>query len=168
MTKSLNAPTRVAALIALRDAIEAEIKADKLEAIAFAGEYGIKSYATPFGPVNVVTKDAAIGWDADALLTWVAEHYPSEVETIRRVRPAFQPVLATWLVVAGGDVVNTVTGETIDFAYVIPAGEPYVSWPSSAKQRDAKATARRVVQERALGWAKSILPAIESKAAGEK
>jgi hypothetical protein len=164
MPENLNAPTRVAALIALRDAIDLEIKADKLEAIAFAVEFGIRGgWSTPLGPVNVVTKDAAIGLDSAKLLTWVTKHHPDEVETIRRVRPAFQSVLAARCVIVQGDIVDTETGETIDFAYVTPAGEPYVSWPSSAKQRDAKATARRVVQERALGWAKSILPAIEAK-----
>jgi len=162
MTEQLNAPTRVAALTALRDAIDAEIKADKLEAIAFAGEFGVKSFATPLGAVNVVVKDPAIGWETDGLLAWVEEHYPSEVEMTRRVRPAFQSVLTARFVIVAGDVIDTETGETIDFAYATSAGEPYVSWPSSAKQKDAKATARLVVQDRALGWAASILPAIEA------
>jgi len=158
----LNAPTRVAALTALRDAIDAEIKADKLEAIAFAGEFGVKSFATPLGAVNVVVKDPAIGWETDGLLAWVEEHYPSEVEMTRRVRPAFQAALTARFVIVAGDVIDTETGETIDFAYATSASEPYVSWPSSAKQKDAKATARLVVQDRALGWAASILPAIEA------
>lgn len=158
----LNAPTRLAALIAIRDAIDKEITADKLEAVAFAGEFGIKSFDTPLGGVNVVRKDPAVGWDAAALLAWVEQHHPTEVETIKRVRPAFQSTLAARFVIVAGDVVDNLTGETIDFAYVTAPGEPYVSWPASVKQKAAKDTARRVVQDRALGWARSVLPEIEA------
>ena len=166
MSEQMNAPTRLAALIAIRDAIEAEIKLDKLEALTFAGEFGIKSFATPLGAVNVVCKEPVVGWDGDRLLAWVEANHPGEVEQIRRVRPAFQTALATRFVIVAGEVVDSATGETITFAYPTLPGDPYVSWPSGKAQKDAKATARRVVQDRALGWATSILPAIE--AAGEK
>jgi hypothetical protein len=153
----VNAPTRVAALTAIRDAIDLEIKADKLEAVTFAQEFRIKSFDTQLGAVNVVRKDPAVGWDDTGLLAWVEANHPGEVEQTRRVRPAFQAVLAKRFVIVAGDVVDSATGQVLDFAYVTEAGEPYASWPASVKQKEAKETARRVVTARALGWAKAVL-----------
>ncbi len=113
--------------------------------------------------MNVVTKDPQIGWDDVGLLKWVKANFPTEVEQTERVRPSFQAALAaTRFTIVGSDVVDRSTGDVLDFAFVTEAGAPYVGWPSSAKQKEAKATARRVVQERALGWAKAVLPAIEA------
>jgi len=158
----INAPTRVAALIAIRDAIDKEIAAEKTETLAFADEFGVKSFDTPLGPVTVAHKDPSIGWDQAGLLAWVKTNHPGEVEQTERVRPAFQAVLASRFVVVAGGVVDSVTGEQVDFAFVTAQGDPYVVWPASKGQRAAKATALRVVQDRAPGWARSIVPAIEA------
>jgi len=159
---TVDAPSRIAALLVLRDAIDREIKADKLEALTFAAEFNVKSFTTPLGNVTVAHKDRAIGWDDKALVKWVQEKHPEEIEHTVRVRPAFQSVLASRFVIVGGDVMDSVTGEVVDFAFVTAAGDPYITYPEGRLKKEAKATALRLVQDRAPGWAKAVLPEIEA------
>lgn len=159
---NVDAPSRIAALLVLRDAIDKEIQADKLEALTFAAEFKVKSFATPLGNVTVANKDRAIGWDDKELVKWVQSRFPDEIEHTIRVRPAFQSVLAGRFVIAGSVVLDSETGEVIDFAFVTAPGEPYITYPDGKAKKAAKATALRLVQDRAPGWARAVLPEIEA------
>jgi hypothetical protein len=71
-----------------------------------------------------VSKPAAYVADAQAFVAWVAERYPTEVETIAQVRPAFQSSLVARLHLEGTSAVDTATGEEVPGLGVRPGGIP--------------------------------------------
>lgn len=85
--------------------------------------------------------------DEAALLAWVAEHHPSEVQTVRSVRPAFLTALLERARVAG-EPVDPQTGEVIP-GVSVGAGEPY---PQVRLTADADALV-------AVEWQAGRLPA---------
>jgi len=138
-----------AALSALKAGIDAAIKDAGAEALAFSNENGVKSLLTPFGAVTIAAKEPSIAFDDAALLAWVQENHPTEVETIVRVRPSFEKVLRDRFVIVKGDtVVDTQTGEVVEFATVTAGGDPYITFPSSKEQKAAKAEAVEWVRGR--------------------
>ncbi len=77
-----------------------------------------------------LTQDTVVVDDEHTYLEWVAEHHPSEVETVRRVRPAFDEVLRKSLAQEPRDVPGL---------RFVPGGQPKgISVRASA---DAKASA---------------------------
>jgi hypothetical protein len=71
-----------------------------------------------------VSKEAPTVQDAAALVAWCRERYPSEVETLAQIRPAFQAALMKRAVVDGQAVVDPVTGEVMPGLGVRPGGVP--------------------------------------------
>lgn len=145
----MSAAETYAALAAIKAGIEAAMKEAGNDALSFGTQNGVKSFMTPFGAVTLVTKDPAIAFDDAALLAWVQENHPTEVETITRVRPSFEKVLRDRLVIVKGeDVLDPATGELLEFATVVQPGDPHISFPSSKEQKAAKAEAVEWVRGR--------------------
>lgn len=140
----------LAYLLALQAGLSDQIAKAKRRVIEEANETRARSYDTPVGQINVTRKDAPIEvTDEAALLAWVKQARPDEVETVERVRPAFMRYLREerWTVVKG-QVIDTVTGEVVDFAALGDPGEPFVAWPATKTQRAAKQEARLLFEER--------------------
>lgn len=57
-----------------------------------------------------------------ALLEWVADRYPDQVETVEQIRPAFRTRLLDEAVIDDGDAVDAETGEVIRGVGVRPGG----------------------------------------------
>jgi hypothetical protein len=127
--------TTVAVLRALRDVIEAEYEAARLR--VFVGlreardEVGLKSMrvtlpdGTPVATVTVIDpKPATVVGDEAAFVAWVADRYPSEVETQVRVRPSWQRKFLSELDPSADPVVDPRTGETVEGLVTIPSSGP--------------------------------------------
>lgn len=69
-----------------------------------------------------VSKEAATVQNAAALVEWCSERYPTEVETLSQIRPAFQAALMKRAVIDGSSVVDPVTGEIMPGLAVRPGG----------------------------------------------
>lgn len=141
----MKAQDRVAALTAIRDAIDHEIKQAKNEMLDFHSQHGLKGGAhTPWGDVMVVEKSRSIGLEPE-FDAWVEENYPDEIETVKRVRASFTKAMLQRLVIVKDSVIDSETGEVVPWAIVLPPPDPHVSYPASSAQREAKALAREVV-----------------------
>lgn len=71
-----------------------------------------------------VSKEAAYVAAPQAFVDWCMTRYPSEVETIAQVRPAFQAALFARLHLEGDSAVDTATGEEVPGLAVRPGGIP--------------------------------------------
>jgi hypothetical protein len=73
-----------------------------------------------------VSKETTVVSDPEALVKWCRERYPTEVETLAQIRPAFQvALLQRCRGDAGGDyVVDMATGELVPGLAVRPGGVP--------------------------------------------
>lgn len=141
---TLTAAEQYAALTAVEQAAKKR-KATLVEAVL--EEYRTshaRDWATPYGGVMIKNVEASRSIsvaDHDALLAWVQQWAPTEVETIvtdpvTRVRPAFVTQLLNRLVVEDHEetdgtpveiVVDTQTAERIDWARILPPAAPTVS-----------------------------------------
>jgi hypothetical protein len=126
---------RVAVLKALRDTVDAEYEAARLRVLAglraARAELGLESLrvtlpdATPVATVTLVDpRPAVVIADEDAVTTWVAENYPTEVETRVRVRPGWQKRFVSGPDASTGPVADPRTGEVVTGLAVLPAPEP--------------------------------------------
>jgi hypothetical protein len=170
-TDQPNAAAEYAAISALIKAAEkrktelaSRVLADHLASHA-------KGWATPYGGVTIKNLDAsptiAVG-DEGALLTWVQEHAPTEVEKIipkpiTQVRPAFRTVLLQRLVTESHEfdgapieiVVDTVTGETVEWAEINPPSSLTVSMVRNDAAAFASVNAEKLLDDGLL----ALLPA---------
>lgn len=105
---------------ALREQLNADARAELAEQ-GMAPTWRLPGVGTATLPV---TQQTAYVADMLALLAWVADRYPSEVEQIPQVRPAFQATLAARVVVDGESVVDSATGEVVPGYAVRAGGEP--------------------------------------------
>jgi hypothetical protein len=71
-----------------------------------------------------VSKETAYVAAPQAFVDWCMLRYPSEVETIAQVRPAFQAALFARLHLEGESAVDTATGEEVPGLAVRPGGIP--------------------------------------------
>ncbi len=130
--------TRVAVLKALRDTVEAEYEAARLRLLdglrASRAELGLKSLRvtlpddTPVATVTVVDpRPAVVVVDPASFTSWVAEHYPTEVETRVTVRSSWQRHFVATLATSAaspGPVADPRTGEKDAGLAARPATEP--------------------------------------------
>ncbi len=130
--------TRVAVLKALRDTVEAEYEAARLRLLdglrASRAELGLKSLRvtlpddTPVATVTVVDpRPAVVVVDPASFTSWVAEHYPTEVETRVTVRSSWQRHFVATLATSAaspGPVADPRTGEVVPGLAARPAPEP--------------------------------------------
>ena len=125
----------VAGLRALRDIVDAEYEAARLRVMTGLREardkVGLKSMrvtlpdGTPVATVTLIEpKPATVVGNEAAFVAWVADHYPSEIETQVRVRPSWQQKFFSELDPSDGSVVDPRTGETVKGLETMPASEP--------------------------------------------
>jgi hypothetical protein len=130
-----DAATRVAVLKVLRDTVEAEYEAARLQVLAglrtSRAEVGLKSMRvtlpddTPVATVTIVDpKPAVVVDNEDAFTTWVAENDPTEVETRVRVRSSWQRQFFSRLDASPGPVADPRTGEVVPGLTARPATQP--------------------------------------------
>lgn len=146
---TMTAAARYAALTALSAGLADQIAKAKADALAEVAHLRKASFPTPFGQVNMTRAEPKITLDPAAFLALVEEHYPDEVITTRTVRSSFSAAFLAELVAVGAQVVHRGTGEVVECARLTPEGDPVLSWPASAAQRDAKDLARMLFDERA-------------------
>ena len=127
--------TTVAVLRALRDVIDAEYEAARLRVFAGLREardkVGLKSMrvtlpdGTPIATVTLIDPKPAtvVGNEAD-FVAWVADRYPSEIETQVRVRLSWQRKFFSELDPSADPVVDPRTGETVEGLVTMPSAEP--------------------------------------------
>jgi hypothetical protein len=127
--------TTVAVLRALRDIIDAEYEAARLR--VYAGlreardEVGLKSMrvtlpdGTPVATVTLIDpKPATVVGNEAAFAAWVADRYPSEIETQVRVRLSWQRKFLSELDPSADPVIDPRTGETVEGLVTVPSPEP--------------------------------------------
>jgi hypothetical protein len=128
--------TRVAVLKALRDTVDAEYEAARrrvLDGLRVArAELGLKSMRvtlpddTPVATVTLVDpKPAVVVVDEGTFTTWVAENYPTEVETRVQVRSSWQRQFVSRLDAFSAPVADPCSGETVPGLAALPAREPH-------------------------------------------
>lgn len=71
-----------------------------------------------------VSKETTVVADADALAKWCQQRYPTEVETLVQIRPAFQVALLQRTRGDGDGVVDMATGELVPGLAVRAGGVP--------------------------------------------
>jgi hypothetical protein len=127
--------TRVAVLKALRDPMDAEYEAARrrvLDGLRVArAELGLKSMRVtlpddmPVATVTIVDpQPAVVVVNESTFTTWVAENYPTEVETRVRVRSSWQRQFVSRLDAASGTVADPRTGAIGPGLAALPAPEP--------------------------------------------
>lgn len=71
-----------------------------------------------------VSKETAYVAAPQAFIEWCMQRYPSEVETVVQLRPAFQAALLQRLHLEGDSAVDPATGEEVPGLAVRPGGTP--------------------------------------------
>ena len=148
--------TRYAALVALTDAIAREKTKASAELRAALWAQGLTkgTVSTPLGDLTLRANKAttAVGVsDEDALIGWAEANHPDALEHITRVRAADREhILGGRFVVVAGQVVDSLSGEVVEFAHVVTraASAPTPSYGASELQRDVKRLAADVCATR--------------------
>jgi hypothetical protein len=102
----------------LREELETDAR-EELAAQGTAVTWRIADLVTVALPMS---KERAKVTDAEALKTWVKEHYPEQITTA--VRPAFMTMLLSLLVCRDGKVYTRASGEVVPGMAVQPGGVP--------------------------------------------
>jgi hypothetical protein len=138
---------RLAALRIMEAGLIAAIKIAKKEALAESLElnakHRVKQWETPFGDMVLVKGDpTAYVRDVEAYTKYVAAHLDGSVvtETVTRVAPWADKQIMDRLAVVGDVVVDSVSGEVVEWAGVKPPS-PHMSLPASAKATRARGQA---------------------------
>jgi hypothetical protein len=127
--------TTIAVLRALRDIIDAEYEAARLRVFAGLREardkVGLKSMqvtlpdGTPIATVTLIDpKPTTVVGNEAAFVAWVANRYPSEIETQVRVRLSWQRKFFSELDPSADLVIDPRTGQTVEGLVTIPSSEP--------------------------------------------
>lgn len=125
------AAARNAVLKVLLDKVKAAYEQSRHDVAQAMSEVGAERVAAslPNGvkvaQVVMAQPKPAIVLDEDAFLDWCEQNRPDEIVTVKRVRSSFQEAMLARLAIVADDVVDTRTGESVPWARVRPAGEPY-------------------------------------------
>lgn len=158
MYQSLRPAQRVAALSALKDALEQQIKLEKAKVLDVAREVGVKSFNTEFGGITVVDARQPIIIDEVKLLDYVRESAPELIETVETIPDWYHAQLTGTknLQIIDGEVYD-LKGTHLPYASLGEAGDPYVTWPSSPAQKAGKAQAAEFVKGNVGALSASVL-----------
>lgn len=151
--------------------LEQLLKAAQTEVLTYRANTRSKSFETDWGAVEFRGGDVSISLPAADLLAWAEEHASHEVipEHTVTVPAEVRSTLRTTLLgdgkkpgrfrVVGDSVVDSITGEVVEWAHVIPAGQPV---PVFKMPEEMKQAAARLVAERATLIAQAVSPELES------
>ncbi len=133
----MNAAEKLMAIKGLIAGLQAAEVAQKAQILDLKAQVGASSFKTALGGVSVASPKPKISVTSEAgLLEWVEERFPSEVETLRQVRPKSREALLGQLTIDGADVIDA-TGEVVEWA-TVTQGKEYVS---ATLESDVKAAA---------------------------
>lgn len=142
---------RIAALTAIRDAVDHRIgweKATVIENLTGAKE----STSIPTGLGNLTFKPSTLPTkiDEDKLLAYVKEHHPDMVseQVIEVIDPEFRKLLVSAVVHVGdGDFALSTDGTEINFAYLGDPTTAQIAYPASREQKIVKLMARKALED---------------------
>lgn len=130
--KLSEAAARSAVLKTLLDEVKAAYEQSRKEVHAAMVEQGAERVAaalpdgTKVAQIVLSQPRESIGIDDRAFLEWVRENHEGElVIPPVTVRSSFRAAVLGQLTIVRGEVVDTKTGQVIEWAHVNPAGEPY-------------------------------------------
>lgn len=103
---------------ALRETLALDARAE-FEEQGTAPTWRIPDVATV---ATAVTHESAALVNERAFVAWVAQRFPTEVETIQRARPAWMAPYLSTLVASGEDAVDPATGEVVPGIAMRPGG----------------------------------------------
>ncbi len=143
-----DAATRYAGLSAIEAGVTAAKKqaAEELRQHADANGLSKGEVVTPFGPVTLVENKggrSVVVDDEAAFLAWVKAASPESVETVERIRALDRAAILDRLVPVADQVVDSLSGEQLEFAHVhtTEPSAPSPSYRASDPQRAAKKAA---------------------------
>ncbi|PPF23107.1 hypothetical protein [Rathayibacter rathayi] len=137
--RPFDATERVLALLALRDAVAAELKVAQRQLVRTVTGSGAMTVDTPASAAAVVTGPPTLSIDDAALLDWVRENASELVETVERVPDWYAAQLTdpATLIVTDGPALDG-TGRTVANARATGAGATFVHWPEQLRGRAAR------------------------------
>jgi hypothetical protein len=150
---TLSGAGRIAALTALRDAINDRVTWEKKAlAESLTGATENQPIRTPFGDISFQPGTRPTKVDEQKLMDYVKTVAPEMVETktvVTETIPDFyrETLIKDIVHVGDGEFVRASTGEVIEYAYLGEPGNTTISYPASKGQKVAKAAARRVVRD---------------------
>ncbi|MBN9214115.1 MAG: hypothetical protein J0J04_04740 [Microbacterium sp.] len=154
---------RIAALTAIKDAVETRIKWEKSTIIEnLLGATSAQSIPTPLGNLSFKPAARPVKFDEDKLLAYVQEHHPDMVttRTVHEIEPEFRKALLASVIHCGDDDFALGTdGTVIDFAYLGDETAAQIAYPASSAQKQVKAQARRAIDEHFLTLTSGMLDA---------
>lgn len=122
----MNAAEKLLAIKGLIAGLQAAEAVQREIVLELQAQFGASSFKNQLGSVSVAFPEPKISVTSEAdLLAWVEERFPSEVETIRQVRPKSREVLLGQLTIAGDEVIDA-NGEVVPWATVTQS-DKYVS-----------------------------------------
>lgn len=139
----MNPAEQLAALRALRHGLDAQITQVEERVREFRWHVSAHSFDTNWARVTFRPNPQKINYDTDRLLAWASVHMPHEVvpeHTVTipaTVRPTLYTTLEGRLTVTGAGVIDTTTGEVVDFATVSPARRETVVVTIAPDQKQA-------------------------------
>jgi hypothetical protein len=131
-TEDMNPVEKYAALRALELGIGAAVAAAAMEVVEYRKQTRAKGFESDWGTIEFRSNDAKVQFNTPKLIAWAQEHMPHEIipEHTEEVtfpaalRPTLLKTLDKRFQIDGDEVVDTVTGEVVEFATVIPAKAP--------------------------------------------
>lgn len=156
---------RIAALSAIRDAIDARVTWEKSTIVEnLLGATSAKSIPSQLGDLSYRPPSRPTKIDEDKLLAFVQENHPDAVTertvVVHEIDPAVRKQLVDAVIHVGdGDFALSTTGEPIDFAYLGNETSATVSYPASAVQKIVKAQARAALDDHFLLLTSGMLDA---------
>lgn len=145
---------RIAALTAIKDAVEGRMKLEKDTIIEnLQGATESKSIPTALGNLSYKPSSRPTKIDEEKLLAYVKENYPDAITT--QVTEVIDPEARARLVGAvihcgDGDFALSSDGSTIDFAYLGEPSAASIAYPASPSQKIVKLQARKALDDQFL------------------
>lgn len=156
---------RIAALSAIRDAIDARVKWEKQTIIEnLTGAHKAQPIPSALGNLSFKPETRPVKIDEEKFLAYVREHHPEQISErlVHEVDPAFRKVLLSAVVdVADGDFALSTDGTTIDFAYLGEPAGAQIAYPASSEQKIVKAQARRAIDEHFMTIASGMIDTVQ-------
>lgn len=154
---------RIAALTAIRDAIDGRITWEKKGIIEnLLGAHKSQSIPSSLGTLSFKPASRPVKIDDEKLLAYVLENHPEFIteRTVREVDPEFRKLLVSAVVDVGdGDFALSTDGTAIDFAYLGNETAAQIAYPASSEQKLVKAQARRAIDDHFLTLTAGMLDA---------
>lgn len=144
---------RIAALTAIRDAVDTRITWEKSTVIEnLLGAKESTAIPTSLGNLTFKPSTQPTKIDEDKLLAYVKENHPDmvteQVVVTEVIDPEFRKLLISAVVHVGdGDFALSTDGTGIDFAYLGDPSTPQIAYPASKAQKIVKLMARKALDE---------------------